>query len=89
MSTELFLSILSENFFSVLSRSELTSYFTKIWERLNKHILFLQKHHILLRQEVKDIFGTLLILENHKEESPVSMLLNFLCVWVMPGNDTW
>ncbi|KAK9403685.1 centrosomal protein kizuna [Crotalus adamanteus] len=54
------------------SRSELTSYFTKIWERLSKHILFLQKHHILLRQEVKDIFGTLLILENHKEESPTS-----------------
>ncbi|XP_015682623.1 centrosomal protein kizuna [Protobothrops mucrosquamatus] len=54
------------------SRSELASYFTKIWERLSKHILFLQKHHILLRQEVKDIFGTLLILENHKEESPTS-----------------
>lgn len=75
MSTKLFLSILNENFFSVLSRSELASYFTKIWERLSKHILVLQKHHVLPRQEVKDMFGTLLILENHKEKSPVSMLL--------------
>ncbi|XP_058034314.1 centrosomal protein kizuna isoform X1 [Ahaetulla prasina] len=57
------------------SRSELASYFTKIWERLSKHILFLQKHHILLRQEVKDMFGTLLILESHKEESPTSPVL--------------
>ncbi|XP_070795236.1 centrosomal protein kizuna isoform X2 [Pituophis catenifer annectens] len=57
------------------SRSELASYFTKIWERLSKHILLLQKHHILLRQEVKDMFGTLLILERHKQESPISPVL--------------
>ncbi|XP_007421460.1 centrosomal protein kizuna isoform X1 [Python bivittatus] len=56
-------------------RPELTSYFAMIWERLSKHILFLQKHHILLRQEVKDMFGTLLILESHKQESPTSPLL--------------
>ncbi|KAM3838879.1 centrosomal protein kizuna isoform 2-T2 [Vipera latastei] len=57
------------------SRSELASYFTKIWERLGKHILVLQKHHILVRQEVKDMLGTLLILENHKEKSPTSPVL--------------
>ncbi|KAG8133109.1 hypothetical protein E2320_010933 [Naja naja] len=57
------------------SRSELVSDFTKIWERLSKHILFLQKYHILLRQEVKDMFGTLLILESHKQETPTSSVL--------------
>ncbi|XP_063154769.1 centrosomal protein kizuna [Candoia aspera] len=56
-------------------RPELTSYFAMIWERLSKHILFLQQYHILLRQEVKDMFGTLLILETHKQESPTSPLL--------------
>ncbi|XP_013925880.1 PREDICTED: centrosomal protein kizuna-like, partial [Thamnophis sirtalis] len=63
------------------SRSELTPYFAKLWERLTKHILLLQNYHILIRQDVKDMFGALLILENHEQEKPVSMLPNFLRVW--------
>ncbi|XP_070603101.1 centrosomal protein kizuna [Erythrolamprus reginae] len=59
------------------SRSELESYFLKIWKRLNHHIIFLQMHHILLREEVKDMFSTLLISKSHnKQESPSSLELN-------------
>ncbi|XP_044298729.1 centrosomal protein kizuna [Varanus komodoensis] len=58
------------------ARPELTSYFAMTWERLSKHILFLQKHHVLLEQEVKDMFGTLLISERREQVGLAAPLLN-------------
>ncbi|XP_062986067.1 centrosomal protein kizuna [Elgaria multicarinata webbii] len=56
-------------------RPELTSYFTMTWERLSKHVLFLQRHHVLLEQEVKDMFSTLLILESPERGGLATPLL--------------
>ncbi|XP_061443948.1 centrosomal protein kizuna isoform X2 [Rhineura floridana] len=56
-------------------RPELTSYFAMAWKRLSEHILFLQKHHVLLRQEVKDMFDTLLIFERHEQGDLATPLL--------------
>lgn len=43
-----------------------------LWERLCKHILFLKKHHVLLKEEVKEMFGTLLISEKNAQGGQVS-----------------
>lgn len=53
--------------------SELPSDLLMIWERVSKHILFLQKYHALLGQEARDLFATLLIL-NKDEQSGQAML---------------
>lgn len=53
--------------------SELPSDLLMIWERVSKHILFLQKYHALLGQEARDVFATLLIL-NKDEQSGQAML---------------
>ncbi|XP_054840268.1 centrosomal protein kizuna isoform X1 [Eublepharis macularius] len=56
-------------------RPELSSFFAMIWERLNEHVLFLKKHNVSLTQEVKDMLGTLLILERNKQDGLVTPLL--------------
>ncbi|XP_048372221.1 centrosomal protein kizuna-like isoform X2 [Sphaerodactylus townsendi] len=56
-------------------RPELSSHFAMTWERLNEHALFLKKHNVLLTQDVKDILGTLLILERNKQDSLVAPFL--------------
>ncbi|XP_030413983.1 centrosomal protein kizuna isoform X1 [Gopherus evgoodei] len=49
--------------------------FAMLWERLCKHILFLKKHHVLLKEEVKEMFGTLLISEKNAQGRQVTLLL--------------
>ncbi|KAJ7338340.1 hypothetical protein JRQ81_011323 [Phrynocephalus forsythii] len=46
------------------ARPELTLYFKRTWERLCKHAWLLQKYKVSLEQGVKDMLGTLLILES-------------------------
>uniref|UniRef100_A0A8D0GDK6 Centrosomal protein kizuna n=1 Tax=Sphenodon punctatus TaxID=8508 RepID=A0A8D0GDK6_SPHPU len=56
-------------------RSDPSSDLAKIWERLCKHIFFLKKHQVLLNQEVKNMFGTLLISERNVQDDQVIPLL--------------
>ncbi|XP_075781910.1 centrosomal protein kizuna isoform X1 [Pelodiscus sinensis] len=56
-------------------RSDLPLDFTMLWERLCKHILFLKKHHVLLKEEVKEMFGTLLISEKNAQGGQVMLSL--------------
>ncbi|XP_074983377.1 centrosomal protein kizuna isoform X6 [Caretta caretta] len=49
------------------TRCDLPLDFAMLWERLCKHILFLKKHHVLLKEEVKEMFGTLLISEKNAQ----------------------
>ncbi|EMP32651.1 Centrosomal protein kizuna, partial [Chelonia mydas] len=53
-------------------RCDLPLDFAMLWERLCKHILFLKKHHVLLKEEVKEMFGTLLISEKNAQGGQVS-----------------
>ncbi|XP_015261696.1 PREDICTED: centrosomal protein kizuna [Gekko japonicus] len=61
------------------TRPELSSYFARIWERLNKHVMFLKEHNVVLTQEVKDMLATLLVLERNKQDSLVMSLLKENC----------
>ncbi|XP_066481261.1 centrosomal protein kizuna [Tiliqua scincoides] len=54
------------------ARSELPPYFAVTWERISKHVLFLQKYGALLGQEARDAFSTLLLL-NRDEQSELAM----------------
>ncbi|XP_053880256.1 centrosomal protein kizuna isoform X3 [Malaclemys terrapin pileata] len=56
-------------------RPDLPLDFAMLWERLCKHILFLKKHHVLLKEEVKEMFGTLLISEKNAQDGQVTLLL--------------
>nr|XP_056718252.1 centrosomal protein kizuna [Euleptes europaea] len=56
-------------------RPELSSYFAMTWERLNEHVLFLKKHNVSLTQDVKDMLGTLLILDRNKQDGLVMPLV--------------
>ncbi|XP_074844537.1 centrosomal protein kizuna isoform X2 [Carettochelys insculpta] len=56
-------------------RSDLPLDFAMLWERLCKHIFFLKKHHVLLKEEVKEIFGTLLISEKDVQDGQAMLLL--------------
>ncbi|XP_043400068.1 centrosomal protein kizuna isoform X2 [Chelonia mydas] len=57
------------------ARCDLPLDFAMLWERLCKHILFLKKHHVLLKEEVKEMFGTLLISEKNAQGGQVTLLL--------------
>ncbi|XP_077670287.1 centrosomal protein kizuna isoform X6 [Eretmochelys imbricata] len=57
------------------ARCDLPLDFAMLWERLCKHILFLKKHHVLLKKEVKEMFGTLLISEKNAQGGQVTLLL--------------
>ncbi|XP_048698384.2 centrosomal protein kizuna isoform X3 [Caretta caretta] len=57
------------------TRCDLPLDFAMLWERLCKHILFLKKHHVLLKEEVKEMFGTLLISEKNAQGGQVTLLL--------------
>ncbi|XP_008107301.1 centrosomal protein kizuna isoform X2 [Anolis carolinensis] len=62
----------SEMFNGKQNRSKLTPYFAMIWKRLSEHVLFLQKHHVLLEQEAKKMFVTLLISGKHEGDSSIT-----------------
>ncbi|XP_019371668.1 PREDICTED: centrosomal protein kizuna isoform X2 [Gavialis gangeticus] len=49
--------------------------FAMLWERLSKHILFLKKHNVLLTEEVKEMFGILLISERNSPGGQATPLL--------------
>lgn len=56
----------------LFSRSDQSLDFAMLWERLSKHILFLKKHNVLLTEEVKEMFGILLISERNSPGGQVS-----------------
>ncbi|KAH0618055.1 hypothetical protein JD844_017020, partial [Phrynosoma platyrhinos] len=56
-------------------RPKMTPSFAMTWKRLSEHVLFLQKHHVLLEQEAKNMFGTLLILEKPKHDGLITPVL--------------
>ncbi|XP_019346576.1 centrosomal protein kizuna isoform X3 [Alligator mississippiensis] len=57
------------------ARSDQSLDFAMLWERLSKHILFLKKHNVLLTEEVKEMFGILLISERNSPGGQATPLL--------------
>ncbi|XP_042320625.1 centrosomal protein kizuna isoform X2 [Sceloporus undulatus] len=57
-------------------RPKLTPYFAMMWKLLSDHVLYLQKHHVLLEEEAKNMFGTLLILEKPEHNGLLTPALN-------------
>ncbi|XP_067388954.1 centrosomal protein kizuna isoform X3 [Emydura macquarii macquarii] len=66
---------LNEKGIATDEKSDLPLDFAMLRERLCKHILILKKHHVLLTEEVKEMFGTLLISEKNAQSGQAMLLL--------------